>query len=62
MQSRPYGRPLKRDGLSLHSSIVKAVYITLFALLDNEESFPKAMVNSAPSLVPLLFQGHVTVI
>ena len=38
---------------------VKAFYISHFVLLDNEESFPK--VNSAPSLVPLFFQGHVTV-
>ena len=42
------------------SSIVKAVYISHFALLDNEESFPKVMVNSASSLIPLFFQGHVT--
>ena len=39
-------------------STVKAFYISYFVLLDNEETFP--MVSSAPSLVPLFFQGHVT--
>ena len=48
-------------GCLSNSSIVKAVYISHFALLDNEESFPKVMVNSAPSLIPLFFQGHVTI-
>ena len=42
-------------------STVKAAYISHFVLLDNEESFPEVMVNSAPSLAPLLCQGHVTV-
>ena len=53
-ECQPYGRPLKRDGLSLHSSIVKAVYISHFVLLDNEESFPKVMVWSVVLLAKYL--------
>ena len=30
-----------------------------FGFLDNEKPFPK--VNSVPSLIPLFFQGHVTI-
>ena len=30
-----------------------------FGVLDNKKPFPK--INSVPSLIPLFFQGHVTV-
>ena len=50
----------ERWAVSPYGSIVKAAYISHFVLLDNEESFPKVMVNSALSLAPLLCQGYVT--
>ena len=40
----------ERWAVSLYGSIVKAAYISHFVLQDNEESFPKVMVDSAPSL------------